>query len=61
MANNTLYYQKFNVAPDAFYPTYTHQYMTNIRAASSEAYSTYKSYRDNDLLGNSYEFFNTSL
>ena len=53
---NTLYYQKFNVAPDAFYPTYTHQYMTNIRAASSEAYSTYKSYRDNDLLGNSYEF-----
>ena len=53
---NTLYYQKFNVAPDAVYPTYTHQYMTNIRAASSEAYSTYKSYRDNDLLGNSYEF-----
>lgn len=53
---NTLYYQKFNVAPDAFYPTYTHQYMTNIRAASSEAYSTYKSYRDNSLLGNSYEF-----
>ena len=53
---NTLYYQKFNVAPDAVYPTYTHQYMTNIRAASSEAYSTYKSYRDNSLLGNSYEF-----
>ena len=53
---NTLYYQKFNVAPDAFYPTYTHQYMTNIRAASSEAYITYKSYRDNDLLGNGYEF-----
>ena len=53
---NTLYYQKFNVAPDAFYPTYTHQYMTNIRAHSQEAYSTYKSYRDNNLLNNSYEF-----
>ena len=53
---NTLYYQKFNVSPDAVYPTYTHQYMTNIRAASQEAYSTYKSYRDNNLLDNSYEF-----
>ena len=53
---NTLYYQKFNVAPDAVYPTYTHQYMTNIRAASSEAYSTYKSYKENNLLNNTYEF-----
>ncbi len=53
---NTLYYQKFNVAPSAVYPTYTHQYMTNIRAVSNEAYSIYKSYRDNNLLGNTYEF-----
>ena len=53
---NTLYYQKFNVSPSATYPIYTHQYMTNIRAHSQEAYSTYKSYRDNNLLDNTYEF-----
>ena len=53
---NTLYYQKFNVSPDALYPIYTHQYMTNIRAHSQEAYSTYKSYKENNLLDNSYEF-----
>ena len=53
---NTLYYQKFNVSPDAVYPTYTHQYMTNIRAHSQEAYSTYKSYKENNLLNNTYEF-----
>lgn len=53
---NTLYYQRFNVSPDAVYPHYTHQYMTNIRAAASEAYSTYKSYRDNNFLDNDYEF-----
>ena len=53
---NTLYYQKFNVSPEATYPHYTHQYMTNVRAASGEAYSTYKSYRDNNLLNNNYEF-----
>lgn len=53
---NTLYYQKFNVSPEATYPHYTHQYMANIRAAASEAYSTYKSYRDNNLLNNNYEF-----
>lgn len=53
---NTLYYQKFNVSPDAVYPKYTNQYMTNIRAHSSEAYKMYKSYRDNNLLNNTYEF-----
>lgn len=53
---NTLYYQKFNVSPDAVYPMYTHQYMTNIRAHSQEAYSIYKSYKNNNLLNNTYEF-----
>ena len=53
---NTLYYQKFNVSPDALYPHYTHQYMTNVRAAAQESYSTYKSYKENNLLNNSYEF-----
>lgn len=53
---NTLYFQKFNVSPNASYPIYTHQYMANVRAHSQEAYSTYKSYRDNNLLDNTYEF-----
>ena len=35
---------------------YTHQYMTNIRAHSQEAYSIYKSYKNNNLLNNTYEF-----
>lgn len=53
---NTLYYQKFNVSSLAVKPIYTGQYMTNIKAAASEASSTYKSYKNNNLLNNSYEF-----
>ncbi len=53
---HTLYLQRFNVAPGASYPTYTHQYMTNIRAHASEAYKIYQSYQANDLLENDYEF-----
>lgn len=53
---NTLYYQKFNVSSLAVKPVYTGQYMTNIKAAASEASSTYKSYKNNNLLNNSYEF-----
>ena len=53
---NTLYYQKFNVAPTSTYPTYTHQYMANIRAHQQEAYKIYKSYNENNLLNNTYEF-----
>ena len=44
---DTLFYQKFNVGPNA--PVkYTHQYMTNIIAPASESLSTYYS---NDDLG----------
>lgn len=53
---NTLYYQKFNVSPIAGKPIYTGQYMTNIKAAASEASSTYKSYKNNNFLNNTYEF-----
>ncbi len=53
---NTLYYQKFNVSSLAVKPVYTGQYMTNIKAAASEASSTYRSYKNNNLLNNSYEF-----
>ena len=51
-----MYYQKFNVSPIAGKPIYTGQYMTNIKAAASEASSTYKSYKNNNLLNNTYEF-----
>lgn len=53
---HTLYYQKFNVSSDRVYPTYTNQYMTNVRAHASEAYKIYKSYKSNGLLDNNYEF-----
>lgn len=43
---DTMYYQKFNTAPDAKYSSFTHQYMTNIIAPSSESLSTYYSYDD---------------
>lgn len=44
---NTSYLKKFNVTSTN---TYNHQYMANLAAPYSEAYSSYKSYRDNGLL-----------
>ena len=46
----TLYYQKFNVSPDAYYSTYTHQYMTNIQATATEGNQTYNSYKNVGIL-----------
>ncbi|MDE6284860.1 MAG: hypothetical protein K2M17_03865 [Bacilli bacterium] len=46
----TSYLKKFNVNPNGYYKVYNHQYMANLRAPYSEAYSSYKSYRDNGLL-----------
>lgn len=53
---NTLYFQKFNTSPNNYYALHTHQYMTNIQAPSSEAYTTYKSYLDSNLISNTYIF-----
>ena len=53
---HTLYLQKFNVSPNALNSTYTHQYMSNIKAPVSEALTMYKSYKKNDLLDKTYEF-----
>lgn len=53
---HTLYLQRFNVSPNATYPNYTNQYMTNVRAHAQEAYKIFKSYRDNNLLNTNYEF-----
>ena len=50
---DTLYLQKFNVTPTN---TFSHQYMQNVRAAYSEGWSSYKTYRDNSLLKEYYEF-----
>ena len=46
----TLYYQKFNVSPDAYYSNYTHQYMTNVQAPATEGNSTYSSYKSSGIL-----------
>ena len=46
----TLYYQKFNVSPDAYYSTYTHQYMTNVQAPATEGSQSYNSYKNTNML-----------
>lgn len=47
VGQNTLYFQKFNtILGGSIY----HQYMTNVRAPYSEAYTTHASYSTNDIL-----------
>ena len=53
---HTTYLQKFNVNDDAYYALYTHQYMQNILAPSSESISTYNAYLKMDLLGIPFNF-----
>ncbi len=52
----TSYLKKFNVNPNSSYSLYNHQYMANLAAPLSEAYTSYKSYRDNGLLSLPLEF-----
>ena len=52
----TSYLKKFNVNPNAYYSLYNHQYMTNVAAPCSEAYSSYVSYKENNLLSLPLEF-----
>ena len=52
----TLYYQKFNVSPDAYFSRYTHQYMTNIQAPATEGNSTYSSYKSSNILSEPFIF-----
>ncbi len=52
----TIYYQKFNVSPDAYYTNFTHQYMTNIQAPATEGGSSYSSYKDAGLLNETFVF-----
>ncbi len=52
----TLYYQKFNVGPNAYYSKYTHQYMTNIQAPAIEGGSTYNSYYNYGVIDSPFVF-----
>ena len=49
---DTSYYQKFNTGSYATASAYSHQYMTNIRGAASEASITYDGYADMEILDN---------
>lgn len=51
------YLQKYNVAPLNSNNLYTHQYMTNIAAPSSEAKTTYNTYKKLNLLDNVFVFY----
>lgn len=52
----TVYYQKFNVSPDAYYSSFTHQYMTNIQAPATEGNKSYNSYKDAEILNEAFIF-----
>ena len=54
---DTEYYQRFNVSPNSTYPKYTHQYMTNVMAAASQARNTYDAYSNLGLLSNEKVFY----
>lgn len=53
---DTLYLQKYNVNPHGGYPLYTHQYMQNISAPTTEGLSIKKLYAKADSLDNSFVF-----
>ena len=53
---DTLYLQKFNVNPSSGYPLYTHQYMQNIVAPTSEGKKIKKLYEGAGALDNSFVF-----
>lgn len=53
---DTLYLQKFNVSPTASNPVYTHQYMQNIAAPTSEALSMKRLYESAGALENTFVF-----
>lgn len=53
---NTLYLQKYNVNPNGYYEVYTHQYMQNISAPTTEASSVRKLYAKADALESPFVF-----
>lgn len=53
---DTLYLQKYNVNPSGAYPLYTHQYMQNITAPTTEGASMKKLYEGVGALNNTFVF-----
>lgn len=53
---DTLYLQKYNVNPQASHALYTHQYMQNISAPTTEGASIKRLYASADSLNNSFVF-----
>lgn len=53
---DTLYYQKFNTTPNSESALYTHQYMTNVLAPSSEAANIKETYTDFKLINKAFTF-----
>lgn len=54
---NTGYYMRFNVSPDAYYSTYSHQYMSATYAVAAEATSTLSGYKDADAVDSAFLFY----
>jgi beta-N-acetylglucosaminidase len=52
IGQSTLYYQKYNVKVK----NYSHQYMTNIRAANDEGNLMYETYVNSGLLDSNFDF-----
>lgn len=53
---DTLYLQKYNVNPEGHYKLYSHQYMQNISAPTTEAVSVRKLYAEADSLDSPFVF-----
>lgn len=54
VGQDTLYTQKFNVTNKG--SLFSHQYMTNVQAPSTECLTNYNAYKDNDLLSTAMVF-----
>ena len=53
---DTLYLQKYNVNPNGYYPVYTHQYMQNISAPTTEARNIRNLYNEAGALDMEFNF-----
>lgn len=53
---DTLYFQKFNIATYSSSTDFTNQYMTNIHAPMSEGSKMYNAYKDGNLLNSKFTF-----
>lgn len=56
VGQDTAYYQKFNAYPDDVEKRYIHNYMTNVKAPSSEALIMYNAYKSAGILESSFNF-----